>query len=169
MEIRNTIEYFVMDVDGTLTDGKIYMGSEGECMKAFDIKDGYGIHNILPACGVVPVIITGRTSRILENRCAELNIAELYQGVADKKEKLRELIERKTVTKVEKKYSAVAYIGDDLNDLGVMQEIKAHGGVVACPKDAVDDIKSIADYICPHNGGCGAVRDFIDWMISLKR
>ena len=75
------VKYFVMDVDGTLTDGKIYMGAEGEILKAFDIKDGCGIHNILIPAGVVPVIITGRSSRILENRCRELGITEVHQGV----------------------------------------------------------------------------------------
>ena len=62
------IKLLVMDVDGTLTDGKINMGPEGEVFKAFDIKDGYAINEMLPAHGIVPAIITGRTSRIVENR-----------------------------------------------------------------------------------------------------
>ena len=86
------IKLLVMDVDGTLTDGKIYMGAEGEMMKAFDVKDGYGIAHILPRLGITPVIITGRRSGIVERRCAELGITELYQGVRDKLEKLRELL-----------------------------------------------------------------------------
>ena len=73
-----------MDVDGTLTDGKIYTGSNGEVMKAFNIKDGYGIHDILIPNGITPVIITGRTSTIVENRCKELGISDLYQGVKTK-------------------------------------------------------------------------------------
>ena len=66
--MNKKIKYLVMDVDGTLTDGKIYMGANGEVMKAFDIKDGYGIHDILIPAGIIPVIITGRTSKIVENR-----------------------------------------------------------------------------------------------------
>ena len=68
------IKFLVMDVDGTLTDGKIYMGAGGEVFKSFDIKDGYGITTILPKAGIVPVVITARKSKIVENRCAELDI-----------------------------------------------------------------------------------------------
>ena len=78
------IKYLVMDVDGTLTDGKIYMGNDGEVMKAFDIKDGYGIHDLLPPSGIVPVIITGRGSEILLNRCEELGITKVFQNVHNK-------------------------------------------------------------------------------------
>ena len=66
-----------MDVDGTLTDGKIYMGNDGELCKAFCIKDGCGIHDILIPAGIRPIIITGRKSKILENRCKEIGIKEL--------------------------------------------------------------------------------------------
>ena len=85
------IKMLVMDVDGTLTDGRIYMGADGEVMKAFDVRDGYGIKHILPKHDIIPVIITGRRSAIVERRCAELDITELYQGVADKLEKLKTL------------------------------------------------------------------------------
>ena len=78
--MKEMIKFLVMDVDGTLTDGKIYMGSNGEVMKAFNIKDGCGIAMVLPKYGITPVIITARESKILENRCKELNITELHQG-----------------------------------------------------------------------------------------
>ena len=68
------IRILIMDVDGTLTDGKIYMGCQGEVMKAFDVKDGCGIKDILPEAGIIPVIITGRKSEIVKRRCEELNI-----------------------------------------------------------------------------------------------
>ena len=77
-----------MDVDGTLTDGKIYMGSSGELMKAFNIKDGCGIHDIAIPNNITPVIITGRESKIVLNRCKELGITEVYQGISNKVEKL---------------------------------------------------------------------------------
>ena len=79
------IKLLVMDVDGTLTDGCIYTGSNGEMMKAFDVKDGYAIKHILPELGIIPAIITGRRSDIVACRARELDIEELYQGVADKK------------------------------------------------------------------------------------
>ncbi len=151
------IKYLVMDVDGTLTDGKIYMGNDGEMMKAFNIKDGCGIHDILIPAGITPVIITGRTSMILENRCKELGITTLYQGISNKIEKLLEITTD---------LSSVAYIGDDINDLSCMEPIKAVGGLVGCPVDAVKKVIDIADYIAEHNGGDGAVRDFIDWIIN---
>ena len=76
------IMLLAMDVDGTLTDGRIYMGLSGESFKAFDAKDGLGIAKLLPMVGIVPVVITGRQSRILELRCKELGSEEFYQGVA---------------------------------------------------------------------------------------
>ena len=89
--MNKKIKYLVMDVDGTLTDGKIYMGANGEVMKAFNIKDGYGIHDILIPNGIRPVIITGRTSNIVEKRCYELGIKDLFQGVKNKFEVLSSL------------------------------------------------------------------------------
>ena len=146
-----------MDVDGTLTDGKIYMSNSGEMMKAFNIKDGCGIHDILIPTGIIPVIITGRSSDIVMNRCKELGILKVYQGVKNKLEKLQVLTTD---------LATVAYIGDDINDLSCMEPIKAAGGLIGCPADAVEIVKAIADYIAPHNGGNGAVRDFIEWIVN---
>ena len=109
-----------MDVDGTLTDGKIYMGPSGEVLKSFNIKDGCGIHDILLPNNVTPVIITGRTSKIVLNRCQELGIKEVHQGISNKVEKLKCLI-------TDLKF--VAYIGDDINDLSCMKAVKAAGGI----------------------------------------
>ena len=155
-----------MDVDGTLTDGKIYMGNNGEVMKAFDIKDGCGIQNIVIPAGIIPVIITGRTSKILENRCKELGINNLYQGISNKIEKLDEILhQNNTLSGVIYTYSTVAYIGDDINDLSCMEPIKKAGGYVGCPADAAKEVLSIADFISKKNGGSGAVREFIEWVI----
>lgn len=146
-----------MDVDGTLTDGKIYMGNDGEMMKAFDIKDGCGIHDILIPAGITPVIITGRSSKILENRCKELGITNLHQGIRNKIEKLL------TITT---DLSVVAYIGDDINDLYCMEPIKEAGGLVGCPADAVQKVVDLADFVSKRNGGNGAVREFIEWIVE---
>ena len=151
------IKYLVMDVDGTLTDGKIYMGNDGEMMKAFDIKDGCGIHDILIPAGIAPVIITGRSSKILENRCKELGITNLHQGIRNKIEKLL------TITT---DLSMVAYIGDDINDLSCMEPIKEAGGLVGCPADAVQKVVDLADFVSKRNGGNGAVREFIEWIVE---
>ena len=153
------IKFLVMDVDGTLTDGKIYISPYGEAMKAFNIKDGCGIHDILMPAGITPVIITGRTSDIVLNRCKELGITEVYQGVRDKIGKLKEITDD---------LKAVAYIGDDINDLSCMKPIKDAGGIVGCPADAVKSVQNMADYVASHNGGDGAVRDFIEWLVREK-
>ena len=82
--MSQNIKLLFMDVDGTLTDGKIYMGENGELMKTFDIKDGYAIAHMLPEMSIIPVIITGRTSKIVENCAKELHVTELYQRKYDK-------------------------------------------------------------------------------------
>lgn len=151
------IKYLVMDVDGTLTDGKIYMGAHGEMMKAFNIKDGCGIHDIAIPGGIIPVIITGRTSEIVKKRCGELGIQQVYQGIKNKIEQLNSIADD---------LSQVAYIGDDINDLSCMISVKEAGGVVGCPADAVERVKEISDFVALHNGGDGAVRDFIEWIIK---
>ena len=153
----NKIKYLVMDVDGTLTDGKIYMGNDGEMLKTFNIKDGYGIHDIAIPRGIIPVIITGRSSRILEDRCKELGIDILFQAVSNKIEKLKEVTQN---------LDTVAYIGDDLNDLSCMLAIKDAGGIIGSPKNATAKVRGISDFVSEFDGGEGAVRDFIDWLIK---
>lgn len=149
------IKALVMDVDGTLTDGGIYMGENGEIMKRFNVKDGYAIHNMLPQMGILPIIITGRISKIVENRCSELEIKELIQG---SKNKLVDLL--KIIEKFDIKLEEVAFIGDDLNDLEAMKFV----GVRGCPFDAIEEIREICEYVSPHMGGNGAVRDFVEWI-----
>lgn len=161
--MRRNIKIFVMDVDGTLTDGKIYMGKTGELYKNFNIKDGYGIKNILCLNGITPVIISGRSSKFTENRCSELNITHLYQGISNKREQLLEIIKEQRIS-----LSQVAYIGDDLNDIECMKLIKANGGLIGCPADAVREVRNIADFISVFRGGEGAVREMIDKIADRK-
>ena len=152
-----------MDVDGTLTDGKIYMGTNGEIMKAFNIKDGYGIHDILPKIGVTPIIITGRVSEIVINRCKEIGIKYLFQGVFDKKERLQTFL-----SDINGCLCEVAFIGDDLNDMPCMQFVKEAGGIVGSPADACEQVREISHFISKIKGGDGAVRDFIDYLSVNK-
>ena len=155
-----------MDVDGTLTDGNIYMGRSGEAFKTFDIKDGCGIKDILPRIGIVAVIITARNSVMLKNRCDELGIVELHQGVRNKREKLDEILNKYSTLDLKYTLQDCAYIGDDILDLQCMNPIKEAGGLTACPYDAVDDVKAVVNYICKRKGGEGAVRDFIEWLVK---
>lgn len=159
--MHKKIKYLIVDVDGTLTNGQIYIGVNGEIMKAFNVRDGFGIHNILPIHGIIPVVFTGRTSPIVEKRCSELGITEIYQNVKSKKETLLEFVEKHKAS-----LSEIAYMGDDVNDLECMVEIKENNGVTACPSDAELELKDVADYISTYKGGYGAVRDFINWLVK---
>lgn len=161
------IRFLVMDVDGTLTDGKIYMGQEGELFKAFDIKDGYGVKCLLPGANIIPVVITARNSKIVENRCREMGVTELHQGKMDKFSTLLQVLKKySSMDKTEYTLANVAYVGDDLLDLQCMIPIKQAGGIVACPKDAVDEVTVVANYAANKNAGNGAVREIINWLIK---
>lgn len=153
------VKILCMDVDGTLTDGRIYMGSEGEQFKAFDVKDGYGICHVLPEMGIIPVIITGRRSGSLAKRGVELGVIDVYQGVSDKESCLEGVLRSKGLSLFD-----VAYIGDDLNDLACMDLVVAGGGVVGCPCDADPLVCAKAHFVSSRPGGRGAVREFIDWI-----
>jgi 3-deoxy-D-manno-octulosonate 8-phosphate phosphatase (KDO 8-P phosphatase) len=149
------IKMLVMDVDGTLTDGKIYVGENGEVFKAFNVKDGYRLIN-MDKYHIIPVIITGKKSEILAKRAAELKIEEVYQGVDDKLKVLNLVLSRYQLS-----YENVAYIGDDVNDLDCMNVCY----LKACPADAIDEVIEAADYVCKADGGNGAVREFIDVIV----
>ena len=151
------IKAFIMDVDGTMTDGKIYMGVDGEIFKAFNIKDGYGIHEILPKHQVKTVIMTGRVSEIVSNRADELEIDIVLQNIKNKEKAIIQLTE-----KLGCGLDELAYIGDDIIDLKPMQIC----GVSGCPKNASEEIRELADYVSDKNGGDGAVRDFIEWLAA---
>ena len=143
------IKLFAMDVDGTMTDGKIYMGQQGEMMKAFNIKDGYGIR-LLRENGVVTAMITARQSQIAENRAKELGIDEVVQGAAEKAEALSALCAKYHIAA-----ENAAFIGDDLNDLQAM----AFAGLSLCPSDAVSAVREAADVVLTASGGNGAIRE----------
>ncbi len=149
------IKLLVMDVDGTLTDGKIYLSTEGEFMKAFNVKDGYAIKHILPEHNIIPAIITGRKSIIVQKRCEELDIKYLFQNVKDKLPVLKELVQSLNLS-----LENVAYIGDDVNDLECLKVCRFS----ACPNDAVDEVKDVCMYVSSFNGGDGAVRDIIEYI-----
>ena len=149
------IKMLVMDVDGTLTDGKIYYGNDGELFKAFDVRDGYRLVKC-EEYGIITAIITGKTSKIVECRARDLKIKEVHQGVSNKIEVLKTLIEKYNLDK-----SQVAYIGDDVNDIECMQ----YCGFSACPADAIDEVKNTVDYVCKNIGGHGAVSEVIDRLI----
>lgn len=151
------VKAFVMDVDGTLTDGSICISESGELFKQFHVRDGYGIKNILSEHNIIPIVITGRYSDIVYIRCKELGIQEVIQGSDDKLAELESILDKYGIA-----LSEAAYIGDDLNDLKCIEKV----GISGCPNDAISEVKEFVTYICNCNGGHGAVREFIDWIIS---
>jgi len=157
--IEKTIRALVMDVDGTLTDGGIYLGNSGEELKRFYVRDGLAIKHILPEYGIVPIVITGRSSALVSRRCEELDIADVVQGCGDKLAALERMLAEKGIS-----FGETAYIGDDVNDLECMKK----AGLSGCPADAVKDVLETADYVCSNRGGYGAVREFIDHIISTQ-
>lgn len=157
---KQDIKYIVCDVDGTLTDGGVYYDSTGNEIKKFNIKDGAGFL-IAKKNGFEFIILTGRKSLATERRMQELGVTHIYQNVIDKQSFLRKFVEDKHLN-----LSNFIYIGDDLIDLPCMNLIKNAGGAVACPSDAVNDVKIVSDYISNQEAGKGAVRNIIEWLLK---
>ena len=149
------IKALIMDVDGTLTDGGIYLTSNGEEIKKFNVKDGYAINNMLPKMNITPIILTGRNSDIVKRRCKELNITIVIQDSKDKVHDMMRVLNELSISLKE-----TVYIGDDLNDIECMKLV----GICACPCDAANEVKNICTYVAEKGGGAGAVREIIDWI-----
>lgn len=147
-----------MDVDGTLTDGTLLVLPDGEEIKAYNVRDGLGIL-LAGLAGLKTGIITGKTSKALEIRSEKLKIAEIHQGILDKKAILKEILERNGLTSQE-----VAFIGDDLGDLEVIKSVGFSAGVA----DAHPEVKKYCHFICQNPGGKGAVREFIEFILSTQ-
>lgn len=152
------IRCLVLDVDGVLTKGEITYTSSGEELKTFHAKDGMGLA-IAHAMGLQTAIITGRTSPIVERRAKELKISHIQMGSHNKSAGLQVVLDTLQVEPQE-----VAYMGDDLNDLGVMSRV----GLAMTPQDGVPEIKDIAHYICQANGGEGAVREAVEYILKRE-
>lgn len=150
------IKLVLLDVDGTLTDGGIYRGNNGEELKRFNVKDGYAIVNA-QKLGIEFGIITGRKSELVEIRSNELKIKYLYQGISEKTVILEEIMQKTGLKKEE-----IAYMGDDLNDILIMKQ----SGLTGAPKDATDEVIQIADFVSEKNGGSGAVREFVEYILK---
>ena len=152
------IRLVVLDVDGTMTDGGIiYDSAGGEC-KRFDVKDGLAMKAAQTA-GLAIGILTGRESPMVQRRAQELAIEYLVEGAQSKYSALRKLLSEKGYLPEE-----VCYIGDDWNDLQCMQSV----GLSMCPADAAGEVRSAADYVAAHNGGHGAVRECLEYLMKSR-
>ena len=150
------IKILVLDVDGTLTDGKIYVDDKDNSFKAFNVKDGFALVNWLKLGGEV-AILTGKKSNIVERRAEELGIKHVIQGSKNKTQDLKKLLDRLNIS-----FENTAYMGDDLNDLGVMKNV----GFTACPKDSIQEVLEVSNFISSKNGGDGAVREFLEYIMK---
>lgn len=153
------IKLAAFDVDGVLTDGSITYDDNGIEYKTFNAKDGHGIVKLNEA-GIITAIITARNSKTVERRACDLKITELHQGVKNKLAKLEELL-----VKYNLKFDEVAYIGDDIPDICILEKVKLPG----CPADAVSEVKSIAGWVSSKDGGRGAVREFCDYITAYNK
>ncbi len=153
------IKWLLTDVDGVLTDNGVYYGDNGEVLKRFSIRDGMGVERLRNLAGVETAIITGELSPSVARRAEKLRIDELHLGVKDKLGRLNELMTRSGIG-----WEEIAYIGDDVNDLAVMEK----AGLCGCPSDAMPEIVRIVHYHCKTPGGHGAFREFAEWIINLK-
>jgi 3-deoxy-D-manno-octulosonate 8-phosphate phosphatase (KDO 8-P phosphatase) len=147
-----------LDVDGVLTDGRIYYSDTGDELKAFNIKDGLGI-KLLRDSGVKVAIITGRQSKIVARRARELGIEDVVQGREDKHQALTELCQLYKLSIEE-----CAYMGDDLPDLSAITA----AGLGMTVADGSAAVRDAADWVSHANGGCGAVREACEFILSAR-
>ena len=153
------IKMVLSDVDGTLTDGRLTVLPDGEELKTYHVRDGMGVL-LAQLAGLKLGIITGKTSKGLEKRAERLKISELHQGAIDKKPVFDEILK-----KHELRPEDVAYIGDDLGDLDVIKS----AGLAAAVGDAHPLIIKHAHYVCRTNGGHGAFRELIEFIIAAQK
>jgi 3-deoxy-D-manno-octulosonate 8-phosphate phosphatase (KDO 8-P phosphatase) len=152
------IKLVLLDVDGVLTDGSIIYDDAGKEIKIFQVKDGLGIR-MLKAAGIHTGIVTGRKSNALTCRCRELGISRIWDGVKDKLRTLKEILEEFGVSADE-----TAYIGDDLPDLSIMQNI----GLPIAVADAHREVKAASHVITQMSGGHGAVREICEVLLKAQ-
>jgi 3-deoxy-D-manno-octulosonate 8-phosphate phosphatase (KDO 8-P phosphatase) len=153
------IRLLILDVDGTMTDGRLYFGPLGEELKSFHVRDGQGIKH-LDAAGIEVAVISGRRSKMVATRCRELGVEHVIQGAGDKViafEKLRAKL------KIEAAESAC--VGDDTSDVPLMRVVRVAFAVADAHRDAI----RAADVVTLLPGGHGAVREVCDYILDARK
>jgi 3-deoxy-D-manno-octulosonate 8-phosphate phosphatase (KDO 8-P phosphatase) len=152
------IRLLVLDVDGVLTDGRLYFGPRGEVLKVFDVRDGYGLV-ALQRAGVAVAVISGRRSGAVRARCRELKVRHVHQGVADKLAVFERLRARLRLAR-----SVCACVGDDLPDVPLMRAVALAFAVA----DAHPAVRRAAAVVTRQGGGRGAVREVCDFLLARR-
>jgi 3-deoxy-D-manno-octulosonate 8-phosphate phosphatase (KDO 8-P phosphatase) len=148
----------VLDVDGVLTDGRLYYGAKGESLKTFHVRDGYGIKQVADA-GIAIAIISGRKSTMVVRRARDLGIRHVFQGVSDKLAVLNKLL-----AKLDLALEHCVCVGDDTPDAPILSA----AGLGIAVADAHPDALAAADLISTKLGGRGAVREVCDWLLAAR-
>lgn len=157
-EVAAGIRLAVFDIDGVFTDGRLWLGSDGVEYKAFSVRDGVGVKQLL-AAGIEVAIISGRASTAVDRRMAELGVRRVLQGCADKAHALAVLLRE---TGLES--GQTAYLGDDTPDLPAMRLV----GLPAAVADAHPDVRAAGVWISTQPGGFGAVREFCEMLLGAR-
>ena len=157
-ELMNTIDTFIFDVDGVLTDGTVHVSPTGEMLREMHIRDGFAMKAALES-GYNVCIISGGSNEGVRIRLRNLGITDIHLAVPDKVATFKEYIELYQI-----KPENVLYMGDDIPDFHVMKLV----GLATCPQDAAPEIKAISTYISHINGGKGAVRDVIEQVMKVQ-
>ena len=152
------IELLLLDVDGVLTDGRLYYDDNGLEIKAFNVRDGLGLRLLMNG-GVDIGIITGRRSQALVHRCRDLGIHRVYDGVSDKADLLDSLCEQMAIPA-----ASVAFMGDDLPDIPIMRKV----GLSIAVADAHNAVLAMADRVTAAGGGQGAVREVCEAVLKSR-
>lgn len=158
VERATRVRLLVLDVDGVLTDGRLYFGPQGEAMKAFDVRDGHGI-KLLREGGIDVAILTARRSEIVALRARELGIQRVTQGASDKLAGFEALTRDAGVA-----FDACGYMGDDWPDLPVLRR----AGFAATVQDAAPEVRAAAHWIAAAGGGRGAVREVAQFILKAQ-
>ena len=158
-ERARRVRLLVLDVDGVLTDGRLYLSPAGEELKVFDVRDGSGLVAARQA-GIEIAIISGRSAAAVDRRAQELGIGHVEQGVRDKGTAFDALLEALGIEP-----AASACIGDDTADLPMLER----AGLSIAVADAHADVRATVDWVTSHSGGRGAVREVCDLLLNARR
>jgi len=156
--MHENIKLLILDNDGVLTNGKIYYDDNRIETKAFSARDGLGI-KLLGFTDIKIAIITGRRSQILQQRCEDLGIEILFQKINNKLK-----VAENILAELGLNWQNVAYMGDDWNDFPVMEK----AAIKAVPKNVIPNFQKQADFVSQYNGGDGAVREFIEYLLRSR-
>jgi len=158
LSAANKVKLLILDVDGVMTDGSIILDNFGNELKSFHVRDGHGIKMLMTA-GIRVALITGRQSVVVEKRAHELGIADVFQKCYDKRIAYNELARKYSLDD-----SEIAYIGDDIVDIPVLEKV----GLSVAVADAHEMVKGAAHVITGKEGGKGAVREICDLILKAK-